>query len=87
MTVFDLKKGDKAKVTAIKLDGGAAARLSALGLKNGTCIQILSFSLFKSAVLISFGAVRVGIRKSLAQKLEIALIEATVLQCKEVPLI
>ena len=71
MTVFDLKRGESARITAIKLDGGAAARLSALGLKTGTHVQVLSFSLFKSAVLLSFGAVRVGIRKALAQKLEV----------------
>lgn len=72
MTVFDLKKGDEAKVISIKLEGGAVARLTALGLKMGTRVQILSFSLFKSAVLIAFGAVRIGIRKSLAQKIEVA---------------
>lgn len=72
MTVFDLKKGEQAKVTAIRLESGAAARLAALGLKKDTCIQILSFSLFKSAVLISFGAVRVGIRKSLAKAIQVA---------------
>lgn len=72
MTVFDLKKGDEAKVTAIKLEGGAAARLNALGLKIGTRVQILSFSLFKSAVLIAFGVVRVGVRKSLAQAIQVA---------------
>lgn len=72
MTVFDLKKGDEAKVTAIKLEGSAAARLTALGLKIGTCVQILSFSLFKSAVLIAFGAVRVGVRKHLAERIEVA---------------
>ena len=71
MTVFDLKKGDEATVTAIKLDGGAAARLSALGLKTGTRVHILSFSLFKSAVLISFGAVRLGIRKTLANAIQV----------------
>lgn len=71
MTVFDLKKGEKAKVTAIKLESGGAARLNALGLKIGTCIQVLSFSLFKSAVLISFGAVRVGLRKSLANAIQV----------------
>lgn len=72
MTVFDLKKGDEAKVTAIKLEGSAAARLTALGLKIGTRVQILSFSLFKSAVLIAFGAVRVGVRKRLAERIEVA---------------
>lgn len=72
MTVFDLKKGDKARITAIKLEGGAAARLAALGLNIGTYVQILSFSLFRSAVLIAFGAVRIGIRKSLANAIRVA---------------
>lgn len=72
MTVFDLKKGESATVTAVRLESGAAARLASLGLKVGTCIQILSFSLFKSAVLISFGAVRVGVRKSLANAIQVA---------------
>ena len=71
MTVYNLKKGESAKVVAIKLDSGAAARLNALGLKMGTCIQVLSFSLFKSAVLLSFGAVRVGLRKSLANAIQV----------------
>lgn len=72
MTVFDLKKGESAKVTKINLAGAEAARLSALGLNAGTYVQVLSFSLFKSAVLLSFGAVRVGIRKPLAVKIEVA---------------
>lgn len=72
MTVFDLKKGDSAHVTAINLSGAEAARLYALGLKIGTHVHILSFSLFKSAVLLSFGAVRVGIRKKLAENIGVA---------------
>ena len=73
MTVFDLKKGDMAKVTGINLEGSAYSRLSALGLKIGTDVQVLSYSLFKSAVLLSFGAVRVGIRKPLAMKIEVSV--------------
>lgn len=71
MTVFDLNKGEECRVTGIKLTGGAAARLSALGLKVGTRVQVLSFSLFKSAVLVSFGAVRLGIRKKLADAIQV----------------
>ena len=71
MTVFDLKKGDEAKVIKINLSGSAAARLNALGLKKGTQVRILSFSLFKSAVLLSFGAARLGIRKPIAEKMEV----------------
>lgn len=70
MTVFDLKKGDTAIVKRVNLSGGAAARLAALGLKNDTCITVLGFSLFKSAVLLGFGAVRLGVRRALAENIE-----------------
>ena len=71
MTVLDLKKGDKAIVKRVNLSGGAAARLASLGLKNNTCVTILSFSLFKSAVLLSFNAVRLGIRRPIAEQIEV----------------
>lgn len=71
MTVFDFKKGDTPTVTAIGLDGGAAARLYSLGLKKGIKVRILGFSLFKSAVLLGFGAVRVSIRRAVAEKIEV----------------
>lgn len=71
MTVFDLKKGETGVVERVDLSGGGAARLHALGLKIGTRVQILSFSLFKSSVLVAFGSVRLGIRRSLAQKIEV----------------
>lgn len=74
MTVFDLKKGDTAIVKKVNIEGSAAARLAALGLKNDTCIKILSFSLFKSAALLNFGAVRLGIRRPMAEKIEVEII-------------
>lgn len=72
MTVFDLKQGEKAKILQISCSGAARARLSALGVKEGEEIEVLSFSLFKSGVLISCGWVRVGLRKMLAQRIEVA---------------
>ena len=69
MTVFDLKRGESAEIVKITVDGGARARLSALGVKEGAEIEILSCSLFRSSVLLLVGAVRVGIRKGLATKI------------------
>ena len=69
MTVFDLKKGEIAIIERMNIEGGARSRLSALGIKEGEKIEVLSFSLFRSSVLIMAGAVRVGIRKSLASKI------------------
>lgn len=69
MTVFNLKKGEIAIIERMNIEGGARSRLSALGIKEGEKIEVLSFSLFRSSVLIMAGAVRVGIRKSLASKI------------------
>lgn len=71
MTVFDLKRGDSATVTAVNLSGGLKARLTALGIKSGEKVRVLGFSLFKSSVLISCSAVRVAIRKGSAEKIEV----------------
>ncbi len=71
MRVFDLKTGDSAQIVKIQLDGGALERLNALGIRVGERIEVLSFSLFKSSILIACAAVRVGLRRSLAQKIEV----------------
>lgn len=71
MNVFDLKMGEIAKIKRIDLSGSALERLNALGFKTGEQIEVLSYSLFKSSVLISCNAVRLGIRKPLALKIEV----------------
>lgn len=72
MSVFDLKAGDCARITDIALEGGARSRLDALGIKVGEKVEVIAFSLFKSSVLISCAAVRVGVRKALAKKIEVS---------------
>lgn len=71
MRVFDLNMGDTATITKIDLSGSARERLYALGIKEGETLEVISFSLLKSSVLISCNAVRVGLRKSLATKIEV----------------
>ncbi len=71
MTVFDLKAGESAEIARINLSGAAMARLKALGICDGARITVLSYSLFKSSALVSCAAVRVGIRKKLAEKIEL----------------
>ena len=71
MNVFDLKMGEVALIKRIDLTGSALERLTALGLKVGEQVEVLSYSLFKSSVLLSCNAVRLGIRKPLAKKIEV----------------
>lgn len=73
MSVFDLKRGDKAKITGCSVTGNAYLRLASLGIAVGEIINVLAFSLFKSSVLISCGAVRLAMRKSLAQSITVEL--------------
>ncbi len=71
MRVFDLKQGETGVITKIELSGGARERLYSLGIREGEKIEVISFSLLKSSVLISCASVRVGIRKSIARKIEV----------------
>ena len=73
MSVFDLKAGECARITDIALEGGARSRLDALGRKVGEKVEVIAFSLFKSSVLISCAAVRIGVRKALAKKIEVSV--------------
>lgn len=73
MSVFDLKAGECARITNIALEGGARSRLDALGIKVGEKVEVIAFSLFKSSVLISCAAVRIGVRKALAKKIEVSV--------------
>ena len=71
MKVFDLKPGETGIIKSIDLSGSARERLTALGVAVGERVEVISFSLFKSSVLVSCSAVRVGLRKSLAKKIEV----------------
>ena len=71
MTVFNLRVGESANITKIALLGSAKKRLNSLGITVGSSVTVLAYSLFNSGVLISCGAVRVGLRKSLANLIEV----------------
>ena len=71
MTLFNLKKGEKALIKSISFGGSARARLSSLGVTEGETVTILPFSLFKSAVLLSCGYIRLGVRRAIADKIEV----------------
>ncbi|MDE6001445.1 MAG: ferrous iron transport protein A [Clostridia bacterium] len=72
-SVFDLKCGECAKIKRITVEGSAKTRLDSLGVTVGKRVTVLSFSLFKSGVLIGCGAVRLGVRKALARQIEVEL--------------
>jgi Fe2+ transport system protein FeoA len=47
------------------------ARLVSLGINVGSKITVVSYSLFNTSVLILSGFIRVAMRKSIAQKIEV----------------
>lgn len=71
MSVYDLKAGECGKIIKTGVQGGAAARLSSLGITVGRRVTALAFSLFKTSVLVGCGNVRLGVRKSLAVLIEV----------------
>ena len=71
MSVFDLKRGESGVIKSCNLSGSTLSRLNSLGILIGKRVTVLSFSLFKGSVLISCGTVRVGLRKSIAQIIEV----------------
>ena len=71
MSVFDLSKGDSGVIKSCNLTGSTLARLVSLGITAGKKVTVLSFSLFKGSVLIGCGAVRLGLRASVARNIEV----------------
>ena len=75
MSVYDLPKNASAEIVAVNVSGASLIRLNSLNIVKGRRIASLGFSLFKSSVLILCGAVRLGMRKSFAKKIEVRLLE------------
>ena len=71
MSVFDLTKGERAIIKSLGVSGSVATRLSSLGITAGKKVTVLSFSLFHGSVLIRCGAVRVGLRATIAKCIEV----------------
>ncbi len=71
MSVYELKTGEKGKILSVMAEGAAGTRLSSLGIVKGKEVTVLSFSLFKSSILIECGAVRLGLRKAVALLIEV----------------
>jgi Fe2+ transport system protein FeoA len=71
MSVFDLVVGNSARITKISVKGAAYKRLVSLGFKAGANVQALSFSLFKSSILVGVGCTRVALRRAVAEKISV----------------
>ena len=71
MTVFNLQKNQSARITQMDVYGAPQRRLFSLGIVVGAKIKVISFSLFKSAVLISCGAIRLSMRKDFAKLIRV----------------
>lgn len=58
-------------MVSVNAEGGALARLNALGIMNGARLEVLAFSLFRTSILVSCSAVRVSMRRTVAEKIEV----------------
>lgn len=70
-TLYGLKRGERATIVRVSAEGGALARLEALGVRAGANVEAVAFSLFKSSILISCGSVRLAMRRALAVKISV----------------
>lgn len=73
MGVFDLKAGQNAEITAVRVSGAAGERLYSLGVRVGKTVQCRAFSLFRGSILLLAGYNRVAVRKSIADQIEVSL--------------
>lgn len=73
MSVFHLSIGQSAKIVSVRADGATAERLAALGLSVGKTVTVLSFSLFRSSVLLGVGQTRVALRRAAAEAIGVAV--------------
>ncbi|MGN0807305.1 MAG: ferrous iron transport protein A [Candidatus Coproplasma sp.] len=71
MGVFNLNKGQSAKILIVAVDGAAGQRLRSLGVVKGALITVIGYCLFNSSVLILCGYNRIALRKSVAQRIEV----------------
>jgi Fe2+ transport system protein FeoA len=71
MGVFVLKAGESGIIKKMDLRDAQMARLVSLGINVGSKITVVSYSLFNTSVLILSGFIRVAMRKSIAQKIEV----------------
>lgn len=72
MGVYSLKRGQSGKILSVAVGGAAEERLKALGVVAGATVKNLGFSLFSGGVLLAVGGVRVGVRRSVAERIEVA---------------
>lgn len=71
MNVLDIPVNESAKIVKVGVTGAAAERLRALGFVCGRAVTVLGYSIFKSSVLLSCGAVRLAVRKTIAARIEV----------------
>lgn len=73
MTAFFIPKNKSAEIVEITAPPAVANRLNTLGIKRGATVTLLGYSLFKGGVLLQCGAVRVGVRRRVAEQIEVKL--------------
>jgi Fe2+ transport system protein FeoA len=75
MNLFDLSVGKSCKIVSVNVDSKAKERLYALNIKVGERATSLSFSTFKSTILVQCGPSRIAIRGEVARHIEVVPID------------
>ena len=71
MNAWQLERGRCAVIKDVRLSGSAAARLHSLGFVRGQKVTAAGRSLLDGSVLLTCGAVRLAVRRSVAEGIEV----------------
>ena len=69
MDITDLKTGEGAEVAALELPADLCERLKMLGVYTGAYVRLLKIAPMRAGFLLSAGAIRVAVGKSVAVKI------------------
>ncbi len=67
MNITDLKRGDRAIVSAVVCSPRLKERLRTLGVRAGGVLRVLKVSFFKKTYLLQAGGNRLAVRREVAE--------------------
>lgn len=75
MRLSEFSVGDACRIQRVHTDEKIKARLQMLGIEEGVRVEIAAFSAFKKDILLLCGPLRVGMRRTLAERVEAVKID------------
>ena len=71
MNLLQLKIGERAVVDTVGTEHSLRVRLGALNIREGSCVRVLHIAPFGGGILLNAEGIRVAVRRSIAQKIQV----------------